>query len=196
MKKGTQLVSARPGLSLLEVLAALAIFVLTMGVLVHMVNQANQRALEVQEQGQAAQLCRAKLAEISVGALPLTSQSQVPLDEDPGWVWSLDCEQMTEIEGLWRVTVKVGRPRTDDFEPASVTLSQMVLDPSLRGSAFDNSSTTSSTTDTTSSGGTSSTSGSTSGSTTQPSSGGSSTPQTPPRGTTSTPSTPPRGGSR
>jgi prepilin-type N-terminal cleavage/methylation domain-containing protein len=125
----------RPGLSLLEVLIALAIFLVAMGVLGHMINLASDRALEVQQQGEAAQICQAKLAEVVAGAVELVAQPEAPLEEDPSWTWSVEPES-TEIPGLWRVHVRVRREQSAG-NPIEWVLSQMVLDPSMRGTVFD-----------------------------------------------------------
>jgi type II secretory pathway pseudopilin PulG len=121
----------RSGLSLLEVLVALAIFLMSLIALGTLVSFSADRAQDVQQKGQGIQMCQSKLAEVVSGALPLSSQTDVPFDEDPNWRWSLDAQQ-GGAAGLWNVTVRVkcSRPGGDDL---TVSLSQMVLDPTLRG---------------------------------------------------------------
>ena len=130
--------SARPapraGLSLLEVLAALAIFLMTFVAIGRLITVASDHALEVEMQSQAAQLAHSKLQEVVAGALPLSSQSGT-IDEDPDWQWSVDADQSSDFTGLWTVKVRVWR-RVDEHE-VDATLAQMVLDPSVRGSVFD-----------------------------------------------------------
>src|SRR5262249_35543621 len=94
--------ATRPGFSLMEVLVALAIFLLAFAGISRLVTFASDRALDVKLQSQATQLCQAKLAEAVAGAVPLSSQADVPLDEDPSWTWSLDAEQGS-VPGLWNV---------------------------------------------------------------------------------------------
>jgi Tfp pilus assembly protein PilV len=125
--------SSRPGLSLLEVLAALAIFLMSFIAIGRLVTVASDRALEVQMQSQATQLAQSKLNEVIGGALPLSSQSG-EIDEDPDWHWSIDATQ-GDVSGLWTVTVRVWR-EVDNHEVES-TLTQMMLDPTVRGSVFD-----------------------------------------------------------
>jgi prepilin-type N-terminal cleavage/methylation domain-containing protein len=125
----------RRGLSLLEVLVALAIFLFSLIVLGRLVVMGSDTALDVQYQSQAAQLCQSKMAEVVSGVVPLNSQNEVPFDEDPDWTWSLECEQ-NSIAGLWNVTVHVVRQRPDGGRN-ECSLSQMMLDPSVRGSALD-----------------------------------------------------------
>jgi len=123
----------RGGMTLLEVLMALAIFLLAVVAIGRLVNLSSERALDIQLQGQAMQLCQSKMAEIYVGAEALTSQSDVPFPEDSSWLWSADCNQ-GQVTNLWTVQVKVSKVRADGgrFE---VTLTQMMLDPSVRGTS-------------------------------------------------------------
>lgn len=126
----------RPGMSLLEVLVALAIFLFSMVAIGRLVTASSERALEVRFQDEAVQICEAKLAEVSSGAIPLSSQDDTALDEDPDWHWSLDVEQGS-ITNLWNVTVKASRAGADGQSRDYCTLSEMVLDPSQRGSSLD-----------------------------------------------------------
>jgi hypothetical protein len=119
----------------MEVLVALAIFLLAFAGISRLVTFASDRALDVKLQSQATQLCQAKLAEAVAGAVPLSSQADVPLEEDPSWAWSLDAEQGS-VPGLWNVTVKVKRQQNGSAH-LEASLSQMVLDPSQRGSTLD-----------------------------------------------------------
>ncbi len=157
----------RRGLSLLEVLIALAIFLMSLIVIGRLVTLGGDRALDVQQQGQAAQLCQSKLAEINAGVVPLSSQAEVPFDEDPDWYWSLEAEQGT-VSGLWNVTVRVHRIRSDGSR-VECSLHQMVLDPSLRGSTADAAAAASSSSSDTSG---ASTSGTSTGSSTSATAGG------------------------
>jgi general secretion pathway protein I len=125
----------RRGFSLMEVLVALAIFLLAFAGISRLVTFASDRALDVKLQSQATQLCQTKLAEVVAGAVPLSSQADVSLDEDPSWTWSLDAEQGS-VPGLWNVTVKVKRQQSSGAH-LEASLSQMVLDPSQRGSTLD-----------------------------------------------------------
>jgi len=125
----------RPGLSLLEVLTALAIFLISLIALGQLVTLSGERALEVQQLSRASQLSQSKLAEVVSGAVSLSSQSG-DFDEDPDWHFQVEAEQDSAITGLWRIQVKVSRDLGDGTHFES-TVNQMVLDPSLRGSASD-----------------------------------------------------------
>src|SRR5262245_7686358 len=127
--------SARRGLTLFEVVISLSIFLVAMVPLWHLVNISSERALDVQQQAKGSLLCQAKLAEVISGAESLTSSGPNPFSQDSAkdWQWRLDASE--DVTGLWRVRVTVQRDRADGstFE---VSLSQMVLDPSVRGSTL------------------------------------------------------------
>jgi Tfp pilus assembly protein PilV len=125
----------RAGLSLLEVLAALSIFLMSFVAIGRLVTVATDHSLEVQMQSQATQMAQSKLNEVVIGSLPLSSQSGT-IDEDPDWQWSVDAEQQnSDISSLWTVKVRVWR-QVDNHE-VEATLAQMILDPASRGSMFD-----------------------------------------------------------
>jgi general secretion pathway protein I len=123
----------RRGLSLLEVLVALTIFLLAFVILGRLVIFGSDRARDTQHQVQAADLCQSKMAEVIAGAVPLTEQSEVAFEEDQAWQWSLACEK-SNFPGLWNVTVRVSR-----HQPQGVvcTLSEMILDPQIHGNLQD-----------------------------------------------------------
>jgi type II secretion system protein I len=123
---------ARSGLTLLEVLVALAIFLIALIGIGQLLTLGGDYARDVADQGHAIQLCQTKLAEVVAGVVPLTSQSNAPVEDDPAWEWSLDAEQGATT-GLWNVTVRVSKRRSDGTR-VEASLSQMILDPSIRGS--------------------------------------------------------------
>ncbi len=128
----------RPGLSLLEVVIALAILLFSLVAISQLISLGSDRALDVQQYGQATLLCQRKLAEVAVGAVPMTptGYSSFPDQENlTDWQWKLDTAQGA-TSGLWNVQVSVKYERGDgtSFE---VQLAQMMLDPTVRGSNQD-----------------------------------------------------------
>jgi type II secretion system protein I len=121
----------RDGMTLLEVIIALAIFMLSIVAIQRLILIGTDRARDVQLRAEAIRLCQSKMAEIYAGAEQLQSQSDVPFTEDPVWHWSADCNQ-GNVNNLWTVEVRVGRDRADGTK-LEVTLTQMMLDPSVRG---------------------------------------------------------------
>lgn len=161
----------RDALSLLEVIIALATFLLALVGLGYLLTVAGNLALDTQFRSQAALLCQSKLAEVSAGAVALESRVEVPFDEDDAYKWSLDAQQATA--GLYNVTIIVSRKRPDGTT-LETSLSQMVLDPKMVGSVHDEPPTIgSTTTDAESVGGAASSSSSSSSGGSGASSGGS-----------------------
>src|SRR5262249_19146649 len=101
------------------------------------------QALEVQYQSEAIQIAQSRIVEVTIGAIALESQSEVPVEDSP-WFWSMECEANDSVANLYNVTVRVSRKRPDGNMGEYCTLSQMILDPAQRGSSFDSSSTSSS----------------------------------------------------
>ncbi len=142
--------ASRPGLTLLEVIVSTAIFLMALVAIARLTILANTLARDAQFQTEALQLAQAKLAEVVSGVTPLQGQSntafdpsQVPSGQD-GWTWSMDCTagSVTNTSGqtmVWTVRITVQRPRPDGSS-AQVTLTQMVLDPSVRGSTLNSNS--------------------------------------------------------
>lgn len=124
--------SSRHGFSLMEVITALAIFLLSLIALGQLLNLSTTLARDTKDLQRASQLCRSKMNEVVAGAVSLSSQADASFEEDPNWVWSLDCQEDSSISGLWRVTVRatLNRPDGTRLEEA---LSQYVLDPAVRG---------------------------------------------------------------
>ncbi len=125
--------AARPGLTLLEVLVALAIFLLSLAAITRLVTFAGQRALDARRTEEGARLARSKLAEVFAGAVPLQGQGDTPFDEDPDFTWSLTADSGS-LSGLWVVTVTVKRKGDDG---PGFSLQRLLLDPTVRGSTQD-----------------------------------------------------------
>lgn len=123
----------RSGLSLLEVLVALAIFLFSLVALSQLIGVGGDIAIEMDWRSQSALRAESKLAEVLAGIEPLESQSGVSFDDDPNWSYSIEAVA-DDIPNLYRVSVTVSRPRRDGSR-VEVTLSQFVIDPAVVGSA-------------------------------------------------------------
>ncbi len=129
----------RHGLSLLEVLVALAIFLFSIVALHQALNIGTNNAIETQQLQLAAQLAQSKMAEVYAGVVPLSSTPDTPFDENPDYTWSIDAQQST-LTNLWNVNLSVKRTRGDGTV-METKLSQMIIDPSLRGTSYDSAAT-------------------------------------------------------
>jgi general secretion pathway protein I len=128
-------IGRRQGISLLEVIIALAVFLMSITGLVFLMGIATDNAIETQMRSQAQSLCQSKLAEVSAGALPLSGTSKAECEDDKDYQWSMEVTPGA-FASLSTVTVTVSRKRANGKE-FECSMSQMVLDPSVTGTVFD-----------------------------------------------------------
>ncbi|HID21406.1 MAG TPA: hypothetical protein EYP14_03285 [Planctomycetaceae bacterium] len=102
--------SPRSGLTLLEVVLALGIFLGSMAVLSQLISTGVRAAVQARWQTQAILRCASKMEEIVAGMEPLqdVSESGFEDDEDGAWRWSLTVVPGRE-ENLYELTVTVWR---------------------------------------------------------------------------------------
>lgn len=122
----------RAGMSLLEVLLSLTIFLLALGAIVALVDHGSNRAMDAAMQTTATRLAQSKLAEVEAGVLSPSAASSDTFPEDPDWTWSVEPGD-APAPNLYPVTVRVYRDLGGRrFE---VTLTQMIFDPAQMGKA-------------------------------------------------------------
>ena len=122
---------ARKGLTLIEVLVSLAIFLMSIVAIYRLIDLASDNAQEIVNQSRSTRLMESKMAEFIAGSEALSGSTSGQFDEEPGWSWSADMEQ-DAIPNLWKVTVTVSKDVTSG--PAvSTKLTQYILDPTVRG---------------------------------------------------------------
>jgi general secretion pathway protein I len=120
---------ARPGITLIEVLVALAIFLLALGAIARLIDVGSDNATDAVNQSDAVRLAQSKLAEVEAGVIPADSGSNGTFDTEPGWTWQVVADQ-TGIPNLFSVSVTVTR---DSGRQSTVVLTQMVMDPKVMG---------------------------------------------------------------
>jgi prepilin-type N-terminal cleavage/methylation domain-containing protein len=141
----------RSGLSLLEVLVALAIFLMAITALWHLVGLATDHAQEAHHRAQAARIAQSKMHLVLAGKYPLSAVEEMAADDDdPGieddddlksYRWSLVVNDTSVDDhpfaaNVYLIEVHVtrempGRP------PIEVVLSQIVMDPSQSATSMD-----------------------------------------------------------
>src|SRR5262249_43057269 len=126
------------GLTLLEVILALAIFFMALVVLGRLVTMGTDHAQNVKDKARSLQVCQGILAELSTGGRSLTSGDSGTIDGDDNWKWEYQKPDSTDNNSdLYKGTIKVTRTETggDNTEEEIVTVSQFIFDPAKRGTA-------------------------------------------------------------
>jgi prepilin-type N-terminal cleavage/methylation domain-containing protein len=118
----------RRGLSLLEVILAIAIFGTSLAVIGELVRIGSNSAAAARDLSDGQRLCSNLMNEIAAGVLPPTAVSQTSCTEDATWLYSVAADT-TEIEGLLAVTVTVEQDPQFYSRPHTVTLVRWVVDP-------------------------------------------------------------------
>lgn len=127
----------RSGMSLLEVLVALAIFIMALAALGQLVQLGLEQAVEADRQTTATRLAQSKLAEIEAGAISIDggaeefTEQELNTDGSARWKWEALGEKTNELN-LYNVTVTITLTNGDPF---SLSLSQLIYDPAYLGSA-------------------------------------------------------------
>lgn len=126
----------RRGLTLFEVIVAMAIFMISIGAIYQLITFGRDRALDVRMQTRTSMRCQSKLAEVIVGAVPLESTGGYSsFDDDKDLQWSLSVDSVG-FDGAMQVKVSV-KADLPDGRTVESHLAQIVLDPSIRGSTLD-----------------------------------------------------------
>ena len=122
----------RNGLSLLEVLFALAILVASLSVLSKLVELGRRASEFAQLHTRAVLLAESKMNELVAGIEPISSAGGGTFLEDAAWQWELTVAD-GPVEGLKWVSITVVPSRTGELaanrEPVEFTLSRWVMDP-------------------------------------------------------------------
>lgn len=122
----------RPGLTLIEVLLALAILLIALAAIGQLVDIGGDRGLEARYHVRGTRLALAKLAECEAGVIDLKGSTTGTFDEEPDWTWAVDSVP-ENATNLYRVTVTASRDyRGKTFE---IKLGQMIYDPAAMGSS-------------------------------------------------------------
>src|SRR3954470_799998 len=99
----------RPGVSLLEVLGATAIFLTSIVAIGELMSVSTDQALEVQDRSRATRLCQSKLNEFSAGVESVSGATSGTFDEDGAWSWQAEVGNDGSAANLYKVKVTVTR---------------------------------------------------------------------------------------
>jgi|GEM_PF-1000693 len=121
----------RKGISLLEVLGATAIFLMSIVAIGELMSTSTDQALDVQYRSRATRLCQSKLNEFASGIEQLSGATSGEFEEEPQWTWQADVTSETSAPNLYRVKVTVSRDTSRG--PVEVSMTQFIFDPQQRG---------------------------------------------------------------
>ena len=146
---------ARRGLTLLEVILGLAIFVGSLAVISKLVELGVRGAEYAQLQTRAVMLAESKMGELLAGIVTLDSASGDTFPEDPAWQWTLSSSN-GPVDGLVWVSITVYPSSTGELalhrERLEFTLSRWLFDPAFSAELDATAASTSSSSTSTSSG--------------------------------------------
>jgi type II secretion system protein I len=132
----------RQGITLLEVVVSLAIFLFSIVAIGYLSSTSSERAFKTLQQTLALQLCQSKLAEAAQGVIDLDnapSGYQAYGDSDTAafkdFEWKME-SSLGDLPDLYNVQVWVQRDKGDG-KHLEVTLSQRIFSPKKRGSSAD-----------------------------------------------------------
>jgi general secretion pathway protein I len=117
------------GITLYEVVIALAIFSGAIIALFEALSTATRAALQARMQSQAVLLAETKMAEVVGGALPPTSTGETSFNESglEGWTYSIKVAASPH-QGLNQVQVTVKCPQLPNAVDASFTMTRLLRD--------------------------------------------------------------------
>jgi type II secretion system protein I len=118
----------RRGLTLFELLLALAIFLGSVAALAHLINTGSQAAVQGRLQTRAILRCESKMAEILAGVESMQSARNVPFSDDRNWKWNLDVRE-GPLPGLLELTLAVSHTGNGPLSNTSYALNRYVRHP-------------------------------------------------------------------
>jgi len=124
--------STRDGLTLLEVLISMAIFLSSLTAIMQLLNTGQQAEVSARLQSEAVLRCDSKMAEIVAGIEKAVSSADGTfLDDEIGsWNWSVDVTNGTATS-LLKITVTVEHSPDGKNPNAAFTLTRYMRDPQL-----------------------------------------------------------------
>lgn len=120
----------RRGLTLVEVVVALSIFMISSVTLGQLVATGARAAVLARLQTQAILHCESKIAEVLSGILPMETVSNAAMENNEDWTWSLDIQTGPHPD-LLQLIVTVDYVVEGSLANGSFSLSRLVRDPEI-----------------------------------------------------------------
>ena len=122
----------RSGMSLLEVLLSMAIFMIALAAISMLIDTGTRDAADAAGTSVATRLAQSKMGEVEAGVIAVSNGGSGPFDgDDAGWSWEVTSTGTT-LTNTYDVTVRVFRTTG---RPLEVNLYQTVFDPALMNNA-------------------------------------------------------------
>lgn len=126
---------ARSGLSLLEVVIAVGIFMASMTAITRLVSTGTRASVRGQLQTEAIFRCESKLSEVIGGVEPLEAVETVEMTSEingtTGWVWSMEVIRGDEEYSPITIEILVQHEGSDGEFDAAFNLKRIIRDPQL-----------------------------------------------------------------
>lgn len=123
-------ISVRRGMTLLEVVIALAMFFAAMSAIGQILRMGSDSAVRAQIRAEGTQLGESKLNEVIAGVVPLQPASDQPFEEAPQWSWSLTVDDDTDVS-IKRLLLTVTHLRSNGSVDHTIKFARMLRDPSI-----------------------------------------------------------------
>lgn len=122
----------RPGLSLLEVLLAMAIFLIALAAISTLIDAGTTSAADAADTATAGRLAQSKMAEFEAGVLAVADGGSGVFDgDDARWNWEAT-PSVLGVPNTYELTVRVYRTTNSRVD---VSLSQVIFDPNYLNTA-------------------------------------------------------------
>lgn len=118
----------RRGLSLMEVILAIAILGMSMAIIGELVRIGVRSARDARDLATAQFLCESRMSEIAAGIFPSESMQLTPFEDNPDWLFSVESEP-SQKDGLLSVRITVTADQPKQPYPVTFTLSRWMVDP-------------------------------------------------------------------
>jgi general secretion pathway protein I len=120
--------SRRRGFSLLEVLLATAILAGSLVVLSQLAALGRTHAAAAGDEAEAVRIGRSVTSAILAGLLPVAPVHEQSVDEEPGWLYSVEVEPAGR-PGLVAIRVTVRQDEAESSRPVAFSLVRWIRDP-------------------------------------------------------------------
>lgn len=125
----------RRGLTLLEVMLAIAIFGMSLVAIGELIRIGSVNAAAARDLTEAQRLCNNVMAEVGAGIIPPDAATDTPVEGSEEWLYSIESEPLEEQAGLLWVSVTVQQDPNLYTKPATFMLVRWMADPAVAEAA-------------------------------------------------------------